>query len=193
LYSTKTLFPLIFVTFVLGFPLISCSGTGPETKTYSVTIASLTNGSITANPTNGTEGTEITLTIIPDGDYKLKAGTLKYGTTSIDEITKKFNLPAEDVIITAQFEQKTPTENLIGYWTQTSPSTNYALEFKGNNTLDTIMGGSVLGNMSFTYVGTTLTIDTQIAMCVFSNNYTTLTISGLTDGASPFNGVYNKN
>jgi hypothetical protein len=43
----------------------------------------LTNGTITASPTSGIEGTEIVLTVTPVGIYRLKAGTLKYGTTRL--------------------------------------------------------------------------------------------------------------
>jgi hypothetical protein len=86
------------------FSLAGCPGTGPEDETYTVTIASLENGTITANPISGIEGTEIVLTVTPDKDYQLKAGTLKYGAAEINEITKKFNLPANDVTVTAEFE-----------------------------------------------------------------------------------------
>jgi hypothetical protein len=96
----------IFVGFVivLAFSFISCPGTGTETKTYTVTIGTLTNGNIVAVPTSGVEGTEIILTITPSNGYRLKADTLKYGTTAIDQTSKKFNLPAENVTVTAIFE-----------------------------------------------------------------------------------------
>jgi hypothetical protein len=83
---------------------------------YTVTIGTLTNGSITANPTSGIGGTEITLTVNPDDVYRLKTGTLKYGSKTIDESTFKFYLPAENVTVTAEFESK-----FIGIW---SSSTN---------------------------------------------------------------------
>ena len=40
---------------------------------HNVNIASLTNGSVEANPTSACEGTEITLTITPETGYELKA------------------------------------------------------------------------------------------------------------------------
>lgn len=83
---------------------MACDGNGPETKIYSVTIGTLTHGIIVANPTSGIEGTEINLTVTPESAYQLKMGTLKYGTTAINETTKKFNLPASDVTVTAEFE-----------------------------------------------------------------------------------------
>jgi formylglycine-generating enzyme required for sulfatase activity len=74
---------------------------------YRVKVPSLVNGGISADPVEGPEGTEITLTIKPAPDYALKAGTLKYedssGEQAIDEKTKKFSLPAEDVSVKALF------------------------------------------------------------------------------------------
>jgi len=91
------------LVFILVFGFNGCGGDDDQ-KIYTVTIGSLANGSIMANPSSGIEGTEITLTIIPDELYKLKIGSLKYGTTVINEETKKFYLPASNVIITAEFE-----------------------------------------------------------------------------------------
>ena len=53
---------------------------------------------------NGVAGTEITITVIPAQNYRLKPGTLKHGTTPIDETTQIFVLPAENIIVTAEFE-----------------------------------------------------------------------------------------
>jgi len=105
---------LLAIVLVFGF--IGCDNGDEENdpKVYTVTIGTLTkaNGStITANPINGVEGTEITLTITENNTYRLKPGTLKYGTSNINESTFKFNLPAENVIITAQFFSL-----LIGDW-----------------------------------------------------------------------------
>jgi len=95
--------------------LVACDdGNNDNGKTYTVTIGTLTNGSITANPTNGIAGTEITLTVNPEDLYRLKGGTLKYGSTAIDETILKFILPAVDVTITAQFETI-----FIGSWKHT--------------------------------------------------------------------------
>ena len=96
----------------MGF--VACgNGDNNEPQTYTVTIGALENGSISANPTSGIEGTEITLTVNPDNLYKLKAHTLKYYTTPINETTMKFTLPASNVIVTAEFESL-----FIGSWTQ---------------------------------------------------------------------------
>ena len=95
------------------FIFFGCGG-DDEPKIYTVTIGTLTNANgstITVNPTSGVEGTEITLIIYEDNTYRLKSGTLKYGETAINETTLKFNLPAENVVINAEFHSL-----LIGDW-----------------------------------------------------------------------------
>lgn len=110
----RTVF-LGLLVILLAFGLIGCDDSnGNNPKIYTVTIETLSNGTITASPTSGIEGTEITLTVSPNICYQLKAGTLKYGTTLINETTKKFNLPGSNVTVTAEFE-------FIGYpedWTE---------------------------------------------------------------------------
>jgi hypothetical protein len=102
------LYSIIGLILLSGLVFIGCdNGNTPETKMYTVTIGTLTNANgstITADPTTGSEGTEISLTITSASNFQLKTGTLKYGTVAIDETTKKFNLPAENVTITAEFE-----------------------------------------------------------------------------------------
>jgi hypothetical protein len=94
---------LLAILLVLGF--VACgSGDNNEPQTYTVTIGTLTNGSITAIPTSGIAGTEITLTVNPDDLYRLKSGTLKYGSTVIDETSVKFKLPSTNVTVIGEFE-----------------------------------------------------------------------------------------
>ena len=71
---------------------------------YTVTIGTLVGGTITASPTKARPGTLITLTITPDTGKQLKAGTLKYDDVAITGTT--FAMPAKDVTITAEFEDK---------------------------------------------------------------------------------------
>ena len=90
---------------VLIFIFLGCEEDLPIIYTVNIGTLINANGStITADPTSGVEGTEITLTVTPTIGYKLKAGTLRYGTTSINETTLTFNLPAENITITAEFE-----------------------------------------------------------------------------------------
>lgn len=71
---------------------------------YSVTVGSLDGGNIIANPTKARPDTLVTLTITPDTGKQLKEGTLRYNDIQISGTT--FTMPAEDVIITAEFEDK---------------------------------------------------------------------------------------
>jgi len=103
-------FGLLGLMVLFGF--IGCGG-DDDPKVYNVTIDTLENGSITVSPTSGTAGTEIILTVNPDNLYKLKTGTLKYGATAINETSLKFNLPASNVTVSAEFESF-----LIGNWIQ---------------------------------------------------------------------------
>jgi hypothetical protein len=74
-------------------------------NTYTVSIATLQYGNITAAPQNGAEGTEITLTLSPDTGYVLKPGSLRYtyGGATVAITETKFKLPAENVTVTAEF------------------------------------------------------------------------------------------
>jgi len=94
------LFGLMVILLLINF--IGCGEDDPEI--FTVTIGTLANGQITANPTSGIAGTEITLTVNPNNLYQLKNGTLKYGLIVINETSKKFILPAENVTVTADFE-----------------------------------------------------------------------------------------
>ena len=103
---------LLVILLVLVF--FSCGNENNDPEIYTVTIGTLKNANgstITASPSSGVEGTEITLTINEDNTYRLRSGTLKYGETAINETNLKFNLPAENVIITAEFKSF-----FIGSW-----------------------------------------------------------------------------
>ena len=93
-----------FLVILLVFGFFGCDNGNNDPKVYTVNIGTLINGSLSANPTSGIEGTEITLTVSPDSLYRLKVNTLKYGLTNINETTYKFYLPSEDIIVTAEFE-----------------------------------------------------------------------------------------
>lgn len=78
---------------------------------YNITIGELEGGKITASPTKARPGTAIALTITPDEGKQLKTGTLKYNGTEITGTT--FIMPAEDVTITAEFEDKPEEEPVL--------------------------------------------------------------------------------
>ncbi|MHB1365174.1 MAG: S-layer homology domain-containing protein [Eubacteriales bacterium] len=73
--------------------------------TYKVIIDdTIVGGTITASPVKAHSGAIITLTITPDANKQLKAGTLKFNDVNITGTT--FIMPAKNVTITAEFEDK---------------------------------------------------------------------------------------
>jgi formylglycine-generating enzyme required for sulfatase activity len=82
---------------------------GDDGTIYSVTIdPGVSGGALTAEPTSGIKGTEITLTVSPSDDRReLVPGSLKYvyGDTErpVNIVTRKFKLPAAHVTVTAAF------------------------------------------------------------------------------------------
>jgi hypothetical protein len=88
---------------------------------YDITIGPLVGGTITASPTKARPGTLITLTITPDDGKQLKAGALKYNDVDITGTT--FIMPAEDVTITAEFEDKPVVLESIAVTSQPAKTT----------------------------------------------------------------------
>lgn len=76
---------------------------------YTVTVANMTNGSVTANPTRAQQGETVNLTITPSTGYSLSSITVM-GNTSGNTVTlngsgnsRSFTMPGEDVTVTATF------------------------------------------------------------------------------------------
>lgn len=147
---------------------------------YTVSIGSLEGGTITASPTKARPGTLITLTVTPDAGKQLKAGTLKYNDADITGTT--FIMPAENVTVTAAFEDKTVTLESIAVTAPPTKSTytvgeamdlsglvvtatysddstkavtGYATTPDGNSTLST--AGTVTVDVTYTEGGVTKT------------------------------------
>jgi hypothetical protein len=107
---------------------------------HTVTIGTLTGGTITASPTKARQGTLITLTITPDTGKQLKAGTLKYDDTVITGTS--FAMPNKDVTITAEFEDKPVTLESITITSEPAKKT-----YTVGDTLD-LSGLAVTANYS---------------------------------------------
>lgn len=72
---------------------------------YTVSIGTLSGGTITASPTSATSGSAITLIITPNTGMELQAGSLKYNDGSDHIITgTSFTMPAANVVVSAVFE-----------------------------------------------------------------------------------------
>lgn len=77
-----------------------------EPKTYVVTVTNDGNGTGTAAPASGVEGTEVTLTATPATGYKFKEWQVVSGGVTITE--NKFKIGTENVEVKAIFEALPP-------------------------------------------------------------------------------------
>ena len=78
----------------------------PTPVEHKIIIADTANGTVTANPTSAAKDAEVTLTITPDKDYKLKELKVMAGETKIEVKDNKFKMPAADVEVSATFEKE---------------------------------------------------------------------------------------
>ena len=74
--------------------------------TYTVTVADLTNGTVTANPTETYAGETITLSITPADGYELDELTVMNGETPVTVTDNTFVMPAAAVTVSATFKEK---------------------------------------------------------------------------------------
>ena len=152
---------MLMVIITIALILTGCPNGNSNNDIFTVTIGILTNGNITANPTSGVEGTEIILTVKPETGYSLKAGTLRYGTTSIDETTRKFFLPASNVTVTAEFESTlNPAQQILGIWLCDDFEQDRWFRFESDGTGAFDNDGTFISPVTFnyTYNGVVITI-----------------------------------
>lgn len=82
----------------------------PEPTYYTVTIAKdIAHGTVTATPTTAEAGTTVTLTTTPAEGYIFGAWDVKGAdNTSITVSNNKFTMPAQNVTVSATFNEKAP-------------------------------------------------------------------------------------
>ena len=78
--------------------------------TYTVTIATPTNGSVIADKLSAAEGETVSLTVVPDDGYELDALIVKDEGTNLIPLTgTSFKMPAANVNVEATFKLKAVT------------------------------------------------------------------------------------
>jgi hypothetical protein len=75
---------------------------------YNITIADMEHGTVEADKDKAAQGETVTLTIKPEAGYKYVDGSLKYNGVPVTG--NHFEMPADDVEITAEFEAEEPAE-----------------------------------------------------------------------------------
>lgn len=75
----------------------------PAPERYGITIATVQNGTVTADKATATEGEMVTLTVKPDAGYHLKS--LMAGDKTLTSAPYTFTMPAKEVTVSALFEK----------------------------------------------------------------------------------------
>ena len=94
---------------------------------YTVTLDTVTHGSITASPMSGIAGTTITLSSTPDSGYELDYFTVN----GVAIVGNSFTMPAMNVTVGAVFVEESPTFDEVTIGTQTWMSKNLAIDDGG--------------------------------------------------------------
>lgn len=92
-------------TVQFGTSNITCTVTfrSAAVTTYNVWNGTITNGNVTASPSQAAAGTTITLTPTPNQGYSLESLTVSDGTNNITVSNNQFTMPASNVWVSATF------------------------------------------------------------------------------------------
>ena len=135
-------------------------------KTYTVTIGSHTNGSLSASPSSGVYGTTVTLSGTPNSGY-----VLDYYTVGGSRITGNTFTLSGNTTVTAVYKQATISVLWLSRFTSGDASNGWATECDNigvrlgkninsstwtnfNSRIKTLAAGDISGIMPSTYVGT---------------------------------------
>lgn len=94
--------------FTMPASAVSVSATFKEATPHKINIGASENGSVTADLSEATVGTTVTLTVTPADDYRLSAVTVNDGAvevTKVNDTTYTFVMPDADVTVNATFEK----------------------------------------------------------------------------------------
>lgn len=97
----------------------------PAPERYGITIATVQNGTVTADKATATEGETVTLTVKPDAGYHLKS--LMAGDKTLTSAPYTFTMPAREVTVSALFEKdaEQPTTGSYKDGTYTGSATGH--------------------------------------------------------------------
>ncbi|MBS4880583.1 MAG: S8 family serine peptidase [Firmicutes bacterium] len=97
----------------------------PAPERYGITIATMQNGTVTADKVTATEGETVTLTVKPDAGYHLKS--LMAGDETLTSAPYTFKMPAKEVTVSALFEKdaEQPTTGSYKDGTYTGSATGH--------------------------------------------------------------------
>ncbi len=95
---------------------------------YTITVSDVNGGKITVSPASASAGTPVLITVKPDSGKRLVEGSLTINGKGTDVLS--FDMPAEDVVISAKFEDV--------------PETVDKVEEKDNSVIYILVGAGIL-------------------------------------------------
>ena len=113
------------VTFTAQWDRNSSSGGGggSSSSSYSVSVSSMTNGSVTVSPRNASEGATVTITVAPNEGYELGSLTVtdangnRISLTNAGDGKYTFTMPSSKVTVTANFTAVEEVPEQVGSFT----------------------------------------------------------------------------
>ena len=91
--------------FTMPASAVNVSATFKYAPKYNITLNTSENGSVSADMQTATEGTTVTLTVIPDEGYELDTLTVMNGETEVTVTDNTFVMPACEVTVSATFKK----------------------------------------------------------------------------------------
>ncbi|MBQ9348387.1 MAG: hypothetical protein IJT94_13815, partial [Oscillibacter sp.] len=87
----------------------SGSGSSGRTTAYSITTASVSNGTLRVSPSSAAKGTKVTITATPSSGYRVKAGSITATDSAVSGsgTSYSFTMPDKNVTVSAVFEPLT--------------------------------------------------------------------------------------
>lgn len=167
-------FLLVFVLSIMSFVLLACEegniDTEPsvpseptEVTSYSIQIENVSNGTVSTNKSQATQGELITINAQPNQGYEIDTVSVSQGTTQVTVTNLTFTMPNGNVLVQVTFKETTqPT---------------YTVSITQNN------GGEVTSNVSSAQAGATviltITPDSNMAIDIISvlHGSTVITVS----------------
>ncbi len=137
-------------TFKMPPSNVTVTATFKEIVVYTVSVAGLENGAVTANPTKSAEGQTVVLTVEPDEGYELASLTVNDSAITVipGNTTYTFKMPPSNVTVSATFKEKTYTLSIAladnGYVVASDDGTGDEWEITEGETISIPAGETVL-------------------------------------------------
>ena len=167
--------------FTMPASAVNVSATFKYAPKYNITVNTSENGSVSADMQTATEGTTVTLTVIPDEGYELDTLTVMNGETEVTVTDNTFVMPAGEVTVSATFK-KIPRTITIDNSTITNGSVeadkSTAAEGDTVTLTWTAAEGYMMDKITVTDSnGDEVTVDQGLTSCVFTMPASNVTVT----------------